>query len=238
MRIGICDDEEKQRRNLTNLCTTYCNELGMEYELVEYTSGEEVVKSLKDKILDLLFLDIEMTGMSGIEVMRAIENTEYVWRIVFVSNHSSAVFHTFGLKTLDFGRKPVSYDDVKRWIDIAVNELKEEVVICFEKEDRSKCVRISSIVYLEADANYVKVYTKSRSFFAVGNLKYWHTQLMYKQMLRIHKSYLVNMDYIVKIGDKVTLVDGFEELPIGRSYKGVVKDQYNEYIMKRIRGRL
>ena len=117
MRIGICDDKKNEQTQLENLCKQYFEKSGTEYELVKFQSAEEVVdycKHAKGERIDLLFLDIEMQGMSGIELKDRILKEDAVWRIVFVSHYKEKVFESFGLKTLGFVVKPIGYIEAKQ----------------------------------------------------------------------------------------------------------------------------
>ncbi|SEW43177.1 LytR/AlgR family response regulator transcription factor [[Clostridium] fimetarium] len=237
MKVGICDDEAEQRKNLIEMCKRCSQENDIDIEIVEFMSGQEVIDYCGE-IITLLLLDIEMNDLDGIQVMKSIEKTNMVWKIVFVSSHTEEVWSTFGLRTLDFGKKPVSYELIKRWINVALCELDEDIIIKFARENSETCLPISNIIYLKADGNYVRVYTKSDDFLVSRNLKYWQEKLPNNHLVRIHKSYLVNFEFIDKIKEKVYLKYCQIKLPIGRSYNKELQGKYNNYIMKKIRGRL
>ncbi|MBP3351164.1 MAG: response regulator [Lachnospiraceae bacterium] len=109
--IGICDDEELHRKHVKELCDKYFMEYTQEYKCVEFESGEEFLQFEEHK-LHLLFLDIELGGMNGIEMLSHLEEDDNVWRVVFISSHEEMVFDTFGVKTLGFERKPAQYERI------------------------------------------------------------------------------------------------------------------------------
>lgn len=238
MRIGICDDEVHQRNHLRELCLEYAKEKGITCEIIEFSSGNEVIL-YSGEILTLLFLDIEMQDMNGIEVMKKIEKSSKIWRIVFASNHEEEVWSTFGLKTLDFGRKPIQKEQLARWLKIAQEEFHEEIIIEFECENEKKYCRLQDIVYLEALGNYVLVHNRNQDFIVSRNLKYWQEQLPERNFLRAHKSYLVNIEYITEVvNKKIQLrIDGIT-LPIGRVYHREVILEVNQFRKERMRKRL
>lgn len=237
MRVGICDDEAVQRSTLAVQCINCCREIGIECRIVEFSSGQEAA-DYKGELLHLLFLDIEMPGLNGLQTMKLIESSNLVWRIVFVSSHVEEVWAAFGLKTLDFGRKPVSNEAVMKWINMALQEFSEEIVIKFDKDNQDTYQMVSNIIYLEADGNYVKVHSKDQNFLVSRNLKYWEDKLPGKYFVRIHKSFLVNFEYIDNINVVLALKNNPLKFPIGRSYRKNLHDRYNTYIIEKIKGRI
>ena len=237
MRVGICDDEAAQRNALAVQCINCCREIGTQCQIIEFSSGQEVA-DYNGELLHLLFLDIEMPGMSGVQAMKLLETSDLVWRIVFVSSHVEDVWSAFGLKTLDFGRKPVSYDSVMKWINMALQEFSEEIVMKFDKDNTDTYQMVSNIIYLEAEGNYVKVHAKDRNFLISRNLKYWEDKLPEKNFVRIHKSFLINFEYIDYINITVSLKNDPMKFPVGRSYRKNLQTRYNTYIIDKIKGRI
>lgn len=235
--IGICDDVYEDRLRIKTLCDKYFLEKQQEYCCKMFSKGSEIINYEGEKLL-LLFLDIEMQDISGIEVMHRIIDSDKIWRIVFVSSHKECVFDTFGLKTLDFGIKPVQYGQISQWLNVAVWESGENKVIQFEKCNANSCFALESIKMLSADGNYIKVEVGNQIYTYTGNLKSWEKQLEGTCMLRVHRSYIVNMNYIDKIVDQGLMMTDKKIVPIGRKYNAITKKVYNKYIMNKIRGRI
>lgn len=236
-RIGICDDESRQRENIRELCERYFTEIGQKFECVCFSNGEEVLKYKGERFL-LFFLDIELGSMNGIEVMKRIEETALTWRIVFISSHTEAVFQTFGLRTLDFGQKPITYQKVRRWIAVAIRENKKNILIKFQTVSGILEMSLEDIEYIEGAANYSLLYKGGESHFINGNLKTMEQKLADTSMIRIHKSYLVNMDKIKEIKNGSVYLSDCICIPIGRQYKSMLTDIYREYIRDKVYGRL
>lgn len=234
--IGICDDEKFFVNQIQFACEDYLEEVCNEIEFVKFRSGEELIAYQGD-MLDLLFLDIELGGMNGIEVMNQIVHSPYVWRIVFVSTHDELVWDTFGIKTLGFCRKPVDSLEISKYLKCALFELNKDVVISFKKYDEDTCVRLSDILYIEGRASYIEVYTKEKSFIVTGKIGEWEKKLVDTTMIRIHKSILVNMQYMTLEGMRVILSESGEEFVVGRTYKNKVEEKYTQFIMERMRKR-
>ena len=190
------------------------------------------------EMLTLLLLDIEMNAIDGIEVMKQLEYSEKIWRIVFVSHHSEQVFSTFGMKTLDFGKKPISYEKICHWLNVASKEAYEDSLIQFDQTNPETWFRISEIQYIQANGSYIQIYTRQTPITVSRNIKYWEKQLSVPQFARVHKSYIVNLEYVQKIDAAISLRDMEQEIPIGRKYYNDVTKKYNALIKKRIRVRM
>lgn len=100
------------REEVSNSCVAYCEENGMEHEIVLFESGEEVLEYIEKKtpIIDALFLDIEMPGINGIQLMDVLLDCDKVWRIIYVSGYVNRMPDAYSIKTIGFIPKPFSYD--------------------------------------------------------------------------------------------------------------------------------
>lgn len=225
--VGICDDVHEHRLILKSICDRYFAEHKLQYQAVMFKSGEEML-SYHGEPLMLLLLDIEMDNMTGIDVMHRLLHSNKIWRILFVSSHSEFMIQTFGLKTLGFCQKPVDYDDVSKWLDIAIEESDCNKVIQFES---NVALNVDEIVYIESDGHYIRVHTINDNPLFVMDILVADDLLQNTSVARIHKSYMVNMAYIDRFTSKyVKLQESCITLPIGRLYKNDVKERYQTYI--------
>ncbi|MDD6136063.1 MAG: LytTR family DNA-binding domain-containing protein [Lachnospiraceae bacterium] len=235
--IGICDDEKEQQEYIRQLCTQYLKERNIIYDFIHFNCGEEVV-AYSGPQMKLLFLDIEMSGISGIQVVREIENSDKIWRVVFISNHSEAVYDSFGLKTLGFCKKPVDYDRIKKWLMVSLQENQENSTLLFQTSEGDFVIPLEEICFLEGAGNYVKLHGIKGSRLLSGNLKSWEKRLAEFPIIRVHKSFLVNLYTVDKIEkDEVHLCDN-RVVPIGRSYKANLRERHREFVFERVRGRV
>lgn len=249
IRIGICDDNKKDRQYLERLCVQYFDKVCEKYVVVFFESGEEILEYCNqrdNKRIDLLFLDIEMCGISGIEVKNRILKRTAVWRIVFVSCYKEKVFDSFGLKTLGFVVKPVGYADVEKWISFVLQELKEEVYIELNHSltGEKVIVRLEDLEYIKADRNYTDVYLHSEyedareRLLLSDSIGVIEKKLQNYSVIRVHRSYLVNLINVTKVGRCIKVRDMEAEIPIGRSYREYVLKKYREYGKEKIERRL
>lgn len=103
MKIAICDDQKIYRDDILAHCKRLLCEEGSVYKV--YTSGEELLTS--GEMFDFLFLDIEMTGMDGIQVKELLEQQSIQGKIIFLTSHEERMREAFGANVIGFLRKPV-----------------------------------------------------------------------------------------------------------------------------------
>ena len=235
--IGICEDNVNDYHRVLNICEKYYFRKNEHVKYLYFDSGEKLLEYDGDKIA-LLFLDIELGGINGVEIMKEITVRKSVWRIVFMSAHEKFVWDAFSVRTLGFMRKPVNEKAVCHWLDVLGHEYTKNKIILFDETDANHIIAVEELVYLEAQANYVSVKTIDKQFLEPGNLKYWEKTINCNNLVRIHKSFLVNMDYIDKITDHIFLQKKFGNLPIGRKYKSQVNSIYSGYLIDKIRERV
>lgn len=235
--IGICDDEEFHREHIKKLCEQYFAEYPQEHEYIEFTSAEEVLvygeaAENSGSKLHLLFLDVEMGELDGIELLRKLENAAWIWRIVFVTSHDEVMQDAFGIKTLGFAHKPVEYRQVEKWITTAIRENKENVMLEYMVGMQKSYIALEDIYYLEAEGNYTKLYQKDEMQLINENLKRWQKKTESFPFVRIHKSYLVNMLHVQRWeASKVTMENG-TVLSVGRQYTKEARELYFSFVKK------
>lgn len=227
--IGICDDEKIHRDQIRDLCEQYFEACPQKHGYVEFSSGEEVLAYPGERMV-ILFLDIEMGDVSGLDVLERLQKSDFVWRIAFVSSHKEKCLDTIDVKTLAFLEKPVTFSGVKKCLSIALRENAQNKTATFTVLEGKKDVELSDIVYIQADRHYVSVFAKKSDFTGYDSLKQYEEQLKGTTMVRIHKSYLVNLQYVKKLfAEEVLMTDG-RRLPIGRKYNTCFKESYFNFI--------
>jgi len=192
--------------------------------LGKFNSALPVFEFLKSNVVDLLFLDVEMPGLSGIDFLRSLPQKPYA--ILTTANKNYAI-EGFDLNVDDYILKPVSFERllkaINRIVEKSQTERKTEKKIADEfiylKENKKMVkVYLDDILYIESLKDYVKVVTKSKSVVTKQQLNYFLTAFESNYFLQIHRSFIVAINKIdafnysgIEIGSK--------ELPIGRKYK-------------------
>lgn len=233
MIIGICDDEKICIDRTLECLEQAKKELGVEFKYITFSSGEELLKSKEH--IDILFLDVEMDGISGIDTMKQLEEKDNVTYIIFASSHSEYVFDSFGFKTMGFLCKPIVYEKFLKEIKKLIEKMSNTEPIQVNVDGRDILISPDDIMYVSGERNYVKVVTRQSEYLTYGNMKAWEEKLVNSSVIRVHKSYLVNLKYITKISDVASFINTADEIPVGRKYKEEARGKYKDYLLKTFR---
>lgn len=190
--------------------------------------GYEVLDKIKP---DLIFLDIEMKGINGIELLRKIR--KQVSMAVFVTSHPEYALESFELSVLDYLLKPVTperfaqtADKIKEYWEMKQKSDAYEVL--FEKDvltikEGHNQVRLfqRDIIYLEAMQDYTKIVTHHKNYMTLASLSYFMEQLPENRFIRVHRSYAVSLDQIKELRYTELLCDKML-IPVGKTYRSAI----------------
>lgn len=235
--IGICDDDEFCRDDIREKCKAYFDETGEDCNLIEFSSGEEVV-AYEGEMIHLLFLDIQMGGISGVEVMNIIRDNPLFWRIVFVTFYESYRLDSLDIKTLAYANKPIEPEIVGRCIAVAIREDRKNKAIVFESINGNISIKVEDIFYIVARKNYSTVYLKNSEINVYSSLKSIEEQTEGLSLQRIHRSSMVNLIYVDGFINRTVKMETGASLTIGRKYYNSFREAYFEIVRKYSIGRM
>lgn len=204
----------------------FCQRSG-DIELTTYTDPVEGLQRVKDTRPDLVFLDIEMGGINGIDAARRLPAGVF---LVFTTAYAEFAVDGFDLDAVDFLHKPFSYsrferavEKVKRLQDL--QRLQSRPVFADEEitlkvEYKNVRIRLADIEYIEAMDNYIRVIlTSDKSVLSQTSMKTVMELLPAERFMRVHKSYIVPLHKIAAYSRRqLTLYHRNVELPVGRVY--------------------
>lgn len=228
--VGICDDISEHREILKRFCIQYASENNIDINFCLFSNGTDVLHY--SNIIDILFLDICMNGISGIDMLPVLHHMNNIRQIIFVTCHTENVIDTFGLKTVGFMPKPIEADRLYHYLNmIRLKEHPDTILSLPAAHGSAKMnVSVSDIVYLQGANNYVTIHTISspNGFLVYGSIGYWENTLRKHNFMRIHKSYIVNMLFVSSFtGSACTLHTYAPVLPVSRTYKSSASNMYH-----------
>jgi DNA-binding LytR/AlgR family response regulator len=190
-----------------------------------YDDAIHAVSLIKTVQPDLIFLDVELPGMTGLEFLNAIKD---VPQIIMVTSHSHFALDAFENDVTDFIVKPVSRERFKKAVEKARKmhewlslDSVEESHIFIRVERENVKLEVGNIEYIEAMGDYIKIQANGRKYLVKSTMKAIGTKLPAKSLIRIHRSYFININKVdsynsqeVRIGDRVFPIsrNGFVEI--------------------------
>ncbi len=194
-----------------------------------YGSAIEAMKELRDNPVQLLFLDIQMPELSGIEFAKILPPET---KIIFTTAFQQYAIEGYKVNALDYLMKPISYDDFLKAADKAVDWFtifqKQQIYatdrFMFVKSDY-KLVRVNldDILYIEGLKDYVRIYLRDDTkIMSLMNMRKVEDYLPHPEFLRTHRSYIVHMNK-AEVIDRFRIVFGDQFIPVSDSYKEEVQ---------------
>lgn len=191
-----------------------------------FGSALEAIPFLQDNEVDLLFLDIHLPKLSGMDFLKELKASPDV---ILTTAFTEYAVESYEYKVVDYLLKPFSFSrfeqavkkvQEKRATEGAKGEVTENVII----KNGHELVKVekSSIQYIHSDSDYTEIVTEAKTHLSSNTLKHWVQELA-PRFVQIHKSYVVNRDFAKSIAQNTLKLSTGDELPIGRAYKEKLK---------------
>lgn len=221
LRIGICDDS-KEASFLTYIGVEKILEnRNIEFAIFEFPCGEDFLKWHKNNqhTMDLLFLDIEMPGLNGMETARKIREYNNFLQIVFVTSHPDFVFEGYSVNAMGYLLKPAKEKNLNDIITRSLEFLQKNDDDIFLLKNIDGVYRISKkdIIYFYSKGRKIICVTSEREYEFYDKLNNIENSIG-NSFIRIHQSYLVNSKAVTQVNADTVYIDNIK-LPISRSYK-------------------
>ena len=221
IRIAIVDDEKVIREQIKKLI----EKKQTDCEIDTYGTGEDLLKA--DSVYDIIFLDIQMDGMNGIETARALRQKADNTVLIFITGVKEYVFDAFDVAAFHYLIKPIEENKFWEVCDRAVLEVTKKKQnpsgqIFIKTRSQSITLEQSDVLYIESRAKKVEIHTKRDIVEAYAAISELERQLV-GSFYRCHRGYLVNMAFIAGYeNDSITLNNGETII--------MSKDKYSEFV--------
>ncbi|GAA0106763.1 two-component system response regulator RgbR [Paraclostridium sordellii] len=215
--IIICEDDVLQRELLANYLKQVFKDLGFEYSLIEFSSGEELLNNYPDKV-DILFLDIQMDKLTGMDTARKIREFDNNVEIVFTTAIIDYIHEGYEVKAYRYLLKPLEYECILKHTKACIEELIDRKnTIAIKDKSQTFIIQINDILYVEVLRKEVTIHTKEEKYLFKTSMKSIEDNLGKKNFFRCHKSYLINLEKVKALREKenVVIIDSYE-IPVSR----------------------
>ncbi|ACA55604.1 LytR/AlgR family response regulator transcription factor [Clostridium botulinum] len=226
-KVAICDDEPIICGDIENVLLNYQKYNFEEIEIEVFYSGEELCRYIeKGYSFDLIFLDIEMKTMNGVEVGKKIrqEMDDYITKIVYISGKDSYDRQLFDVQPMHFLSKPLNREKIIEDLHLAMKLLlKQRVVFSYKKGYEVLRIPIKNIIYFESFNRKIKIVTTKGEDMFYGTIDEIFSQIAKYQFIRIHRSYIINYIHVSRFKYDEVIMSSSSCLPIGQSRRSEVR---------------
>ncbi|MRI02183.1 response regulator [Kriegella sp. EG-1] len=220
----IVEDQPPAQRVLQK----YISEIDNLHLKATYADAIQCMAYLKTEPVDLIFLDIHLPRISGLDFLRSLKSRP---QVILTTAFSDYALESYEYNVLDYLLKPFSFErfvQAVSKVNIPNKEFSKNLTetsinnsnILFIKSGYEHIkINIAEILYIKSDADYTEIFTTNKKYLTQESLRYWETNLDAKNFTRIHKSYIINIVKIEKISGNNVQINKNIKLPIGRAFK-------------------
>ena len=226
IKVLIVDDDE--------LCRTIVKDLIQEVEefncVGAFENALEAFKFLNDNQVDVIFLDVEMPKMGGMELLR---NLKIQPLVVMITSHDEFALESYEYNVTDFLKKPVTASRFFKTVQKIQKQLpssknstidsNNEEYVFIKTDAKLVQIRLDEILWVEALGNYMRLHTEDDKHTVLSTMKEIEAKLPEKDFIRVQRSFIVRLDKILTIEDNYVIVKN-KEIHIGKAYK----DEFNK----------
>ncbi|SHG99566.1 LytR/AlgR family response regulator transcription factor [Flagellimonas flava] len=221
MNCVIIEDQPPAQRILKK----FISDVGSLNLVGVFPDALEAMEFLKSEQVELLFLDIHLPKISGIEFLKTVPNPP---NVILTTAFSEYALEGYDLNVVDYLLKPFSFQRFLKAVakvptqnNLIEGEVKEKTKDYLYIKSGHEHVKIwlDAILHIDSDSDYTEVVTKEKKYLSHEPLRHWLENLPEKQFIRVHKSHIVNTEKIEKlVGNQIHLLGGIR-IPIGRAFK-------------------
>ena len=226
IRAIIVDDDE--------LCRTGISDLLKEVDgfecVANFGNALDAFKFLNENEVDVVFLDVEMPKMGGMELLRNLQISPL---IVMITSHDEFALESYEYDVTDFLKKPLSasrflktIEKIKKLLVESTEVKKSDSYIFIKSESKLIQIKLEDILWIEALGNYMRIHTENEKHTVLSTMKEIESKLPSSEFIRIQRSFIVRVDKILSIEDNYVVMKN-KEIHIGKAYKEELNNRLN-----------
>lgn len=216
IRIAIVEDETAVREQLAGYVQRHTRQYGTKFEVSEFADGAEILEEYRP-VYDIIFLDVEMPHLDGMETARRIRALDADVILIFITNMAQYAIKGYAVGALDYVLKPVPYFAFSQQLQKAVNQLTRRArhYLAVPVDGGMRRIDSAAVYYIESEGHRVRFYTEEGDFSTPGALKALEEKLADRPFARCNSGYLVNLAQVTGVQQNTVQV-GPHELQISR----------------------
>ena len=233
MRIAVCDDERYFRDLITEkISEIYKDDIDMVIRTFE--DGFDFLKNYYENIdtYDMIFLDIEMENINGIDTAKEIRKLNKDVNIVFLTSHDEFAKDGYEVNAFRYLSKPIQEDKLIEAIESIKKKSDSVKKILLSSKGEEILIKIKEIIYMEAQNKDIYIHTIHNIYNEKNNLTHYEEILKNYGFFRVHRSYLINLDFVKSFTSKEIVLDNEEKIYLSRLKYKTFKEHLYAYIKR------
>ena len=231
LSIAVCDDMPIECAELAGHIENTLNQFGTEFSLKRFFNGQELLKDVGS--FDIVFLDIKMPEISGMELAKQMRENGRESIIVFVTSAEEYVFEAYDVEAFHFLLKPVNENKLKNVLKkalVKITACNNEDFIVISSEHQIKKILLKDIIYIESVGRTVKIHCNSgvlETYKQIGDLE---QTLINKHFFRCHKSFLLNLEYVSRFDKAEIVMENGDTVFLARKRAKLFQKEFISYM--------
>lgn len=229
-KISIIEDDNDNCKTLVDALNNYMKKKNLDFQINSFSNAENFISTYSNDV-DIIFMDIELPGINGMEASKLIRQKDQKVIIVFITNMASFAIEGYQVNALDFILKPlkVATFDMKMDRIIEKASLNQDSFLSISYNRQIILINVSKLIYVEVMDHYLFFHLVDKDYKIRGSLSSYEEELSKKYFLRCNNYCLVNPFYIISLDqDNIIIEKG--KIPISRNRKKVFLDGLSSYL--------
>lgn len=230
-RIAVVEDEQQYRDEVCQYIEQYATEHQLQFDVTTYTDGQEIVDDVQ-KHYDIIFFDIEMTQLNGMDAAKVIRERDVNVVMVFITNMAQYAIEGYEVGALDFVLKPIDYYGFSFRLARALGRVQKKqgnLEFAINTPGGIKKLNSNDIYYIEIENRFLVYHTAEGDFSQRGTLQSAEEMFQNYHFVKCNHWYLVNLKYVTEIEENIVHVAG-SRLEISRRNRAHFLKEVTEYI--------
>lgn len=230
INIIIIENEINELEYLKSEVSKWSTEHSIPVSISSYISGESYFLPDRKHSADVYFLDIQLTGMNGMQIAKRLRAEHYTGSIIFLTSYHEFVFEGYEVHALNYLLKPLNIHSLHTCLNEVYSTLIKQYYIFRSNQDIIQ-IEYKNILLFSTYYHTIDILTSNGNFNQYATLNSILTHLP-KEFVRVHRSYIVNMTHIHKISGNTITLSNQIQIPIGRRYLNCIRSAFSEYSMR------
>lgn len=234
INVVIVEDEEPAFQVVNDFLNKFSEETGEGFRVAHYIDVLSMLDEYKP-ICDIVFMDIELPQMNGLEGCHKLREIDKSVTIIFITNMAQFAVKGYEVDAFDFVVKPITYPEFSLKLKRALQRiaLMDGKAIGFTSKEGIRKLPVSEITYIESVRHQITIHTIGDSFETYGTLKSIEEKLPSEQFIRCNSGYLVNLRFVERVKNYTVYLRD-KELPLSRAKKKEFLDALNNYLIRQL----